>query len=409
MNGTGSAGLWLVYISRNEAVIAINSTNFVLLLERKSQIYLISDANGVSAIFSWSTRKGYYISNSNDVQSLKNVIQHFESLTSLKEIFNAYKEHGKQFSFTENGDISGALEVEELFKQFVKFFYLKNFQSIAEFWYSIYTFFVYTLPGPGVYEIHESGHDVIEDILHFAAGSSFGFNATQTIRIFLEVLRELSENSNYFGNDIAGLLQGAGINQSAELIGFLRFIQIFSSLNVTAAYNAIIRGGLSLTPFILLNCPFSEKAFQDILGAIPGIGRFLRLFIRESRGQNWISIFGSFGWRLLLEYIPGLRQAVQFFAGNSTFGGLISFGESFAGAIGDFARNIAKLANSSPIPNPFGPVIGAFAGGVEGAASQANNGLHLFGDILNGGQSGSQEGSDNSESRANKQVHSTGM
>lgn len=361
-----------------------------------------------SAIFSWSTGRGYYITRSVNVEfiysasgSTSSVIQYFQSITtSLKVVFNAYVQHGQSFSISELRES----QVRIIIEGFVRAVFSSQVESYgssrrwAYFAYSAYQYFRYSLRRAGIYVIYESGRILIEDLFHHQGGrdSSGQQNFTQTIQ---QILTQLGTNNQYFNDNIQQLLQSAGIGQSSpQLIGFLRFFELLSSINVTAAYNAISNGNtnISLTQFLLPNSQINAHQFEEILRNNPELERFLIIFIQASRGQNWTLLFNSSIWRQLFSNVPGFQQFIQFVRSNPGFSGFLKLGETFADTIKDFAKNIADMANSFPIPNPFAPFISAFAGGIGGAASQASNGLHLFDGIFGDGEESSGQANNGS-------------
>lgn len=320
--------------------------------------------------------------------SKDSVIAYFKSITSLQEVFNVYRKYGKSFSFNH---LEGQAKV--IIEGFIKATDLQtSFSSGVKQWASftsvIYASFSQSLSGFGTFEIYASGNELFAYLLQQERDGGSNFSG-QSLQDFLKILRQLGgNNSGHFNDNIENLLKNVGINQpSPELIGFIRFIELLSSINITAASNA--NSNTPLTQFLLPNSPFTEHDFDAILRSTPGLERFLRIFIRF--GYNWTYIFNSnsSGWGQLFNNIPGVQQFIQFAQQNPGFGGFLKLGEAFADGVKSFARGIAVLANSFPIPNPFAPVISGFAGGVEGVASQVGNGLHLVDGIFGGSSSGS--------------------
>lgn len=343
------------------------------------------------------------------------IAEYFESLEnckSLKELYDKYKKYGKQFSLDKNGKVKGASEITKFFQGFFKVIFSEsdNFHSVEgweSFTYAVYTFFTYTLPSPGLYEIQAHNNEVIEKILEFQAGSNSYLSFKQRLQLLLEVWRKLGESDEYFGDDVKKLLQGAHISQSPQLIGFLRFIQLLSSINLSAAYDALSKGSSDLGSFLLPNSRFDQSTFEAALASVSGLDRLIRVFIRASGGGNWISIFSSSEWNEILQSIPGLKQFSEFISKNPGYEGLVSLGEAFAKIITEWSHSISELANSGPFPNPFGPAVGAIAGGIGGIASQASEVFHLFG-VLDGdhsksshesGEGDSKQSSESNESR----------
>lgn len=355
-----------------------------------------------------STTKGYYITSSaktaliySSSGSRESIIGYFKRITSLKEVFNVYAKYGKSFWINKPGH-----QVAFIIKGFIKAIFtrqkdLNTTGQWASFARLIYINFTHYLRGPGIYEIYESGVQIIKYLLHYEEGSSI-ISSSQLFQNFLQIVHHLGGSNSNFNDNIEQLLRDAGINHSSpQLIGFLRFIEILSSLNTSAAYNAITNGNrnVQLSEFFLPNSRLSVHEFEQILHDTPELAQLLRVFIQMSGGgRNWISIFSSNDWEQLFNNVPGLQQFIGFERQNPGFGSFLKLGETFADGIKNFSKNVADLANSFPIPNPFAPVISGFAGGVGGVASQASNGLHLFDGIL-GGSGQQNNSSENNESK----------
>ncbi|KAI7815518.1 hypothetical protein RDOM_000140 [Rhyzopertha dominica] len=164
----------------------------------------------------------------------------------------------------------------------------------------------------------------------------------EILQQFLHLLDQLgsssSSTSNFFQDQdlIQHILPN---NQNPQLIGFIRFLELLNN---------------------------QDSQSSNSLPQIPGLNQFIQIFTDP---QSSVSLFG---WQQLFSAIPGLQQ----FTANASRGGFGSFAHNIAGGIHLFTNALFRLASAGPF-NPFGPMIGGFAGALSAAASQGENLAHL--------------------------------
>lgn len=396
----------VIYFSSSQITGFYDESSNTAFLIDSSTLLIIDVQNGQSIIIYLSSTTAYYYSGSSNTNASSgiyntstNIITYFESIQSLTQILQIYAQYGQSVNITSNGQIVGSNAAEQLYQRFLsRTLGLRStitFAKLRILVQSLVSWSAYVKQSPGVFEVSFNGQNALWSIVRTLTqsssssssnSSSLSSNSTSSsssnqLQDFLKILSQLGSNgqgiSSIF-NDSNLINQLIGSNGSPQLVGFLRFFEIFASFNDPSSISKYFGNG-------------------SPLNNIPGLREFLHLFSQNGGHSG----FFNFGFDQLSSAIPGLGPFLKNLRNGA------ESADGLAKAIFTGIHQFTTLLSGiSKIPfNPFGPFIGGFAGGLDAVAGQGSNIEHIISGVLGlGGNDTSSEERKHSRVSRNKRV-----
>lgn len=393
----------IIYFSSSQITGFYDQSSNTAFLIDSSTLLIIDVQNGQSIIIYLSSTTAYYYSGSSNANvssgiynTSTNIITYFESVQSLTQVLQIYAQYGQSVNITSSGEIVGSNAAEQLYERFLRrTLGLRSTVTLVKLRLLIQSLVSWSASvkrSPGIFEVSFNGQNVLWSIVRYltqssssssnsSSSSSSNSSSSNQLEDFLKILSQLGSNSQEIssifkdGNLINQLI---GSNGSPQLVGFLRFFEIFASFNDPNNISRYFGNG-------------------SPLNNIPGLREFLHLFSQNGGHSGLL----NFGFDQLSRAIPGLGAFLQNLRNGA------ESADGLAKAIFTGIHQFTTLLSGiSKIPfNPFGPFIGGFAGGLDAVAGQGSNIEHIVSGVLGlGGNQSSSEENRHSRVSRNKRV-----
>lgn len=281
------------------------------MIDTINQIILIINVkSGSSSIILLKTAISYYTNGSLVAEGIyqpsSTLTDYFKSIKNLSQIYSAYEKYGEQFLIQNDADNA---EIKTFIENYDKTTF--HLDTVTLEWWR---FYIYAL---SKWTAHTFGqHFGFFDVF----GNVFSINENVITYEFLEITTDLGRGNfeSIFKKSIQNLLNDLDINSNNQLVGFLRIIEIISSINTSAVYNAIHSENIDLSQFLVSNSQISRDQLDQLLKEVPGLQKVILVIISSSNNGNinWQAVYNSFYMKVLSVNIHGLTKFTRLTKNN---------------------------------------------------------------------------------------------